>query len=52
MNKYLLVPETPCYIIDKQKLIHNLKILKYVKEKTDCKILLALKAFSTFSTFL
>lgn len=42
---------TPCYVIDEQKLIKNLNILKKVQEKTNCKILLAQKAFSAFCTY-
>jgi carboxynorspermidine decarboxylase len=38
--------KTPCYIIDEEKLIHNLEILHGVEERTGCKILLAQKAFS------
>jgi len=43
--------ETPCFIIDEAKLIHNLSILKKVKDATGCKILLALKAFSNYAVF-
>lgn len=43
--------DTPCYIIDENLLRKNLEILKYVQDKTGCKILLATKAFSMFSTF-
>ena len=42
---------TPCYIIQKEKLIHNLEILKYVKQQTNCKILLAQKCFSMYSLY-
>ena len=37
---------TPAYIIDENIMVHNLEILKYVEDKTGCKILLAQKAFS------
>ena len=30
---------TPAYIIDENILVHNLEILKYVEDKTGCKIL-------------
>lgn len=43
--------KTPCYVIDENKLLKNLKILQYVKEKSGCKILLAQKAFSAFSVY-
>lgn len=40
--------KTPCYIIDENKLKHNLEILKGVEQRTGCKILLAQKAFSCY----
>ncbi len=43
--------KTPCYIIDERKLIYNLEILKGVQERTDCKILLAQKAFSCYHLY-
>ena len=43
--------ETPCYVVDEQKLVDNLTILKNVAEKAGCKILLAQKAFSMFATY-
>ena len=43
--------ETPCYVIDEQKLKKNLALLKYVREKAGCKILLAQKAFSCFREY-
>lgn len=42
---------TPCYVIDEAKLIKNLEILKSVQDRTDCKILLAQKAFSNFNFY-
>ncbi len=42
---------TPCYITDARLLKHNTAILKQVQDKTGCKILLAQKAFSMFSTY-
>ena len=43
--------KTPCYVIDKRLLIKNLEILKYVREQSGCKILLAQKAFSMYSVY-
>ena len=43
--------ETPCYVIDEKKLRDNLELLKYVREKAGCKILLAQKAFSAYATY-
>lgn len=42
---------TPCYVIDKGRLIKNLEILKKVQEDTGCRILLAQKAFSAYSLY-
>ena len=42
---------TPCYVIDRERLIKNLEILKDVKLRTGAKILLAQKAFSAFSLY-
>ena len=42
---------TPCYIIDENKLVSNLEILKKVIDRTDCKILLAQKAFSNYNFY-
>lgn len=42
---------TPCYIVQKNKLIKNLEILKSVKDRTGCKILLAQKCFSMYSLY-
>ena len=43
--------QTPCYIVDEAKIKKNLEILKRVREKSGCKILLAQKAFSMFSLY-
>lgn len=42
---------TPCYVVDENKLIDNLQILKQVQDDTGCKILLAQKAFSMFREY-
>lgn len=42
---------TPCYIVDEEKLIHNLEILQGVEQRTGVKILLAQKAFSCFHVY-
>ena len=43
--------QTPCYILDEKKLIKNLEILQQIQNQTECKILLAQKAFSMFSVY-
>lgn len=42
---------SPCYIVDEELLENNLKLLHSIEERSGCKILLALKAFSMFSVF-
>lgn len=37
---------TPCYVVDETLLTRNLELLAGVQQRTGCKILLALKAFS------
>lgn len=43
--------KTPAFIVDLETLEKNLKILRDIEKKAGCKILLALKAFSMYSTF-
>lgn len=43
--------ETPCYVIDERKLTENLEILRDVRERAGCKILLAQKAYSVYQTY-
>ena len=43
--------KTPCYVVDEEKLIHNLEILNRVERNTGCRILLAQKAFSFFHAY-
>lgn len=42
---------TPCYVIQKEKLIKNLEILREICQETGCRILLAQKAFSMFAVY-
>lgn len=42
---------SPCYIVDERLLVKNLEILKSVRERTGCRILLAQKGFSMFSLY-
>lgn len=39
---------TPYFLVDEERLIRNLEILREVKEKAGCRILLAQKAFSMY----
>ena len=47
----LKAPDSPCWVIDMPALERNLQILDGVQKAAGCKILLALKGFSTWSTF-
>ena len=42
---------TPCYVVDENRLLENLRILKGVSDRTGCRILLAQKAFSMYSLY-
>lgn len=42
---------TPCYVLDENLLIKNLKILKSLQDETSCSILLAQKCFSMYSAY-
>lgn len=41
----------PAFVIEEDLLRHNLERLKYVKDQTDCKVLLAMKAWATWPLF-
>ncbi len=43
--------QTPYYLIDKAKLLQNMEKIKYVRERSGAKALLALKCFATWSVF-
>ncbi|MDD4689085.1 MAG: carboxynorspermidine decarboxylase [Eubacteriales bacterium] len=43
--------KTPCYVIDEKMLLKNAKILSSIMKHTDCKILLAQKAFSNYDFY-
>lgn len=43
--------ETPSFVIEESLLRHNLSVLRYVKEKTGCKMFQALKTWSTWQLF-
>ena len=51
MNVDFTKLKTPCYVVDERLIRKNLKILKTVKDRTGCKILLAQKAFSMYSLY-
>ena len=42
---------SPCFVILLEDLRRNLRVLKSVKDRTNCKILLALKGYANFQTF-
>lgn len=48
-NKLLSNLQTPCYVVNETQLENNLKVLRYVQEQANCKILLAFKGFAMWS---
>ena len=42
---------SPCYVLEEEKLIRNLELMKRVQEESGVKIILALKGFSMWSCF-
>ncbi|MCF7820807.1 MAG: carboxynorspermidine decarboxylase [Mariprofundaceae bacterium] len=42
---------SPCYLLEEEKLIRNLEVLKRVQEESGCTIILALKGFAMWSVF-
>ena len=42
---------TPVYLIDETLIEENMRVLRYVKDRTGCKILHALKSYASFATF-
>lgn len=51
MKKYSDIVPTPCYVVEENLMIKNLELLKFVKDESGCKILLAQKAFSMFHLY-
>jgi carboxynorspermidine decarboxylase len=43
--------ETPSYLLDETLIEENMQIMRYVKDRTGCKVLHALKSYATFATF-
>ncbi len=43
--------QTPYYLIHEKKLLRNLKKIKYIKDNSNAKVLLALKCFSSWCVF-
>lgn len=54
-ERFLAIAEsgirTPVYLLDESLIEENMRITRYVKDRTDCKILHALKAYASFATF-
>jgi carboxynorspermidine decarboxylase len=48
---FLLMLQTPFYLIDKSKLLRNLRKMQYIREHSGAKTLLALKCFATWGVF-
>jgi len=43
--------ETPVYLLDETLIEENMKVLRYIKDRTGCKVFHALKAYASFTTF-
>ena len=43
--------KTPYFLLDEERLLHNLEILRRVQQEAGCKILLAQKAFSVYYAY-
>ncbi len=43
--------ETPAYLLDETLIEENMRVMRYVKDRTGCRILHALKAYASFATF-
>jgi len=50
-NKNITNLQTPCWLLDETLLKNNLEILKYIKDKSGAKILLALKGYALYQSF-
>jgi carboxynorspermidine decarboxylase len=46
-----VLTRTPVYLLDETLIEENMRILRYVKDRTGCKILHALKSYASFATF-
>ncbi|MFH1025822.1 MAG: hypothetical protein V1764_04010, partial [Nitrospirota bacterium] len=42
---------TPVYLLDETLIEENMRIMRYVKDRTGCKVLHALKSYASFATF-
>ena len=42
---------SPCYVLEEEKLIRNLELMKHVQDESGARIILALKGFSMWSSF-
>jgi len=43
--------DTPVYLIDETLIEENMRVLRYAKDRTGCRVLHALKAYASFATF-
>jgi carboxynorspermidine decarboxylase len=54
-NRFLRIADsaidTPVYLLAETLIKENMQVMRYVKDRTDCRILHALKAYASFATF-
>jgi carboxynorspermidine decarboxylase len=43
--------ETPVYLLDETLIEENMRVMRYVRDRTGCKVLHALKSYASFATF-
>jgi len=42
---------SPCWLLEEEKLLHNLSIIQHIQDRTEAKILLALKGYALWKSF-
>lgn len=50
-NIYNKIIPSPCWLLEEKALIENLQIISHIKQKTDAKVLLALKGYALWKSF-
>ncbi len=51
MPKDYQLTETPCYVVEEERLRHNLSLIRRVAEESGAEVILAFKAFALWRTF-
>jgi len=52
MNRFLYPTlPSPCWLLEEERLLHNLQIIQHIKEQSGAKVLLALKGYALWKSF-